>query len=88
MKEILVDKFFNEELEAFQTMYPNVVIKTGCDQIKLKPKNKLHPILKLKNYMDKHKIKLIDFFNKFDKDGSLSVSHEEFLLGLDVKKLF
>ena len=72
-------------MESFKQMFPNVIIKTGCDQIKLKPKSKLHPILKLKNYMDKHKIKLIDFFNKFDKDGSLSVSREEFLMGLTVK---
>jgi len=81
--EILVDKFFIEELDAFRTMYPDVAIKTGCDNLKLKPKNKLHPIIKLKNFMDKHKIKLIDFFNRFDKDGSLSVSHEEFIMGID-----
>lgn len=80
----MVDKYFNEELEEFQKIFPNIVIKTGSDDLKLKPKVRLHPILKLRNYIDKHHIKLIDFFNKFDKDGSMNVSREEFIAGLNV----
>ena len=57
----MVDKYFNEELEEFQKIFPNIVIKTGSDDLKLKPKVRLHPILKLRNYIDKHHIKLIDF---------------------------
>lgn len=42
----------------------------------------MHPILKLRNYIEKHHIKLIDFFNKFDKDGSMTVTIEEFKNGI------
>lgn len=58
------------------------MVKTGCDGIKLKPKIKINPIIKLRNFIEKHQIKLIDFFNKFDKDGSMSVSRDEFREGI------
>ena len=82
-----MDKFYKEEYEAFKTMFPNTQVKTGCDEIKLKPKARVHPILKLRNYIERHRIRLIDFFNKFDKDGSMSVSREEFRSGLVVSSL-
>jgi len=53
-----------------------------------KPKARLHPMVKLQNYIDKHNLKLIDFFQKFDKDGSMSVSHEEFADGIQVRFSF
>jgi hypothetical protein len=65
-------------------MFPHIEVKTGCDGIKLKPKVKIHPIVKLRNYLEKHHLKLIDFFSKFDKDGSLTVTKEEFRSGLAV----
>lgn len=45
-------------------------------------------MVKLQNYIDKHNLKLIDFFQKFDKDGSMSVSHEEFADGIQVRFSF
>lgn len=57
-------------------------MKTGCDGVKLKPKIKIHPIVKLKNWFEKHHMKLIDFFAKFDKDGSMTVSRDEFKSGI------
>ena len=57
-------------------------MKTGCDGVKLKPKIKIHPIVKLKNWFEKHHMKLIDFFTKFDKDGSMTVSRDEFKSGI------
>ena len=83
-QDITVDKFFLEELEEFQKSFPNVHIKTGSDSLKLKPKVKLHPIIKLRNYIDKHHLKLAEFFNKFDKDGSMNVTKDEFIMGLKV----
>ena len=65
-------------------MFPNIEIKTGCDGVKLKPKVKVHPIVKLRNYFEKYHIKLIDFFTQFDKDGSMSVTREEFKAGISV----
>lgn len=77
-----MDKYFKEEFKNFQTLFPHISVKTGCDGIKLKPKIKINPIIKLRNFIEKHQIKLIDFFNKFDKDGSMSVSREEFREGI------
>lgn len=82
LKEIIVDKYFRDELKNFQTAFPNIEIHTGCDGIKLKPKARIHPIVKLRNFIEKHHIKLLDFFNKFDKDGSMSVSRNEFRYGI------
>ena len=79
-----MDKFFIEELDEFQKLFPNITIKTGSDGLKLKPKVRLHPITKLRNYIEKHHLKLTEFFNKFDKDGSMNVSREEFVIGLNV----
>ena len=40
--------------------------------------------VKLQNYIEKRKMRLIDFFNQFDADGSMSVTREEFSQGLEV----
>ena len=39
---------------------------------------------KLAHYIEKQGLRLVDFFNKFDKDGSMSVTHEEFVEGIEV----
>lgn len=82
IKEIIVDKYFKDEFKNFQTNFPHIQVKTGCDGIKLKPKIKINPVFKLRNFIEKHHIKLIDFFNKFDKDGSMSVTRDEFKKGI------
>jgi hypothetical protein len=69
---------------VFQGVFPKIEVKTGNDGIKLKPKIAIHPIVKLRNYIEKHHLKLIDFFNKFDKDGSMSVTRDEFQEGIKV----
>lgn len=79
---IIVDKYFREEFKNFKTTFPKIEVKTGCDGIKLKPKITIHPIVKLRNYIEKHHLKLIDFFSKFDKDGSMSVTRQEFQDGV------
>ena len=49
-----------------------------------KPKAKVHPMVKLMNYIEKNNLKLIDFFSQLDKDGSMCISYEEFEQGLEV----
>lgn len=41
-------------------------------------------MVKLRNYIEKNNLRLVDFFNKFDKDHSMSVTREEFTEGLEV----
>ena len=41
--------------------------------------------VKLKNYIERNNLRLVDFFNKFDKDGSMSVTREEFAQGIEVQ---
>lgn len=79
--DIHTDKYFDEELEVFKTIFPETIVKSGTE-IKKKSKVPLHPLRKLKNYIDKHQIKLIDLFNKFDIDGSLSVTKAQFIQGI------
>ena len=59
-------------------------MKTGNDGVQLKPKVRTHPIIKLRNYFEKHNIKLIDFFSQYDKDGSMNMSRQQFITGLKV----
>jgi hypothetical protein len=63
-------------------VFPRIEVRTGCDGVKPKPKIRVHPVIKLRNYIEKHNIKLIDFFNKIDKDGSMTVSKDEFKRGI------
>jgi hypothetical protein len=79
--DIHTDKYFDEELEVFKSIFPDTVVKSGFE-LKKKPRVPLHPLKKLKNYIDKHQIKLIDLFNKFDSDGSLSVTKAQFIQGI------
>lgn len=80
--DIIVDKFFQEEYKLFQATFPNIKVRTGSDGIILKPKVKVHPIVKLRNFFDKKNMKLVDFFTKYDKDGSMTVSKTEFREGI------
>ena len=80
----MVDKEFDELYKNLKTVLPNILVKHGGTKPPLKPKARLHPMVKLQNYIEKHDLKLIDFFHKFDKDGSMSVNHEEFTEGIQV----
>lgn len=39
-------------------------------------------------YCEEHNINIVDLFSRFDSDGSMSVSHDEFKLGLKVSWMF
>jgi hypothetical protein len=80
--DIIVDKFFKEEYEKFRVAFPSIQVKTGCDGLKLKPKAKVHPIVKIKNYVDKKNLKILDFFLEYDKDSLMTVSKSDFVAGI------
>ncbi|KAK3596544.1 hypothetical protein CHS0354_013228 [Potamilus streckersoni] len=81
--DILVNNDFKDVLKQVSEQIPNLKVKHGGTELPSKPKARIHPMVKLANYIEKHNLRLIDFFNKFDKDGSMSVTHEEFVEGLE-----
>ena len=83
-QDVLVDKDFDTIFEQVRAQLPGVRMRHGGTEPPLKPKVRAHPMLRLMTYIDKNKLRLVDFFNKFDKDGSMSVTHEEFKQGLSV----
>lgn len=74
-------------LRDVKNLIPDLIVNHGGLEPPKKPKTKAHPIVKLQNYINKHHLKLIDFFQKFDMDGSMSVSHAEFRQGLQVRAI-
>jgi hypothetical protein len=77
--EIIVDRYYKDEFKNFQTVFPHIQVKTGSDEMKLKPKVKIHPIVKIKNFTEKKKLKILDFFAEYDKNSSMSVSRNDFI---------
>ena len=43
------------------------------------------PMTKLKRYAEKNKLRLVDLFRQFDRDGSWSVDRDEFITGVRVR---
>lgn len=44
------------------------------------------PMTKLKRYAEKNKLRLVDLFRQFDRDGSWSVDRDEFITGVRVSQ--
>lgn len=75
---------FKDIYNKAKEIRPDLKIHYGGNRIPKRPKARVHPMVKLQNYIAKHNLKLLDFFNKFDTDGSMSVSREEFMQGIQV----
>ncbi|KAL8594491.1 hypothetical protein ACOMHN_024936 [Nucella lapillus] len=80
--DILVDKDFEAIFQQVQQQLPDLKMRHAGMEAPLKPKARMHPMMKVMAYIDKNNMRLVDFFNKFDKDGSMSVTHDEFRQGL------
>ncbi|XP_021370386.1 leucine-rich repeat-containing protein 74B-like isoform X4 [Mizuhopecten yessoensis] len=81
--DILVNNDFNDIYKQVQEQCPELKLKHGGMEPPKKPKKPVHPMVKLANYIQKNNLRLVDFFNKFDKDGSMSVTYEEFQQGIE-----
>ena len=46
----------------------------------------LNPLAKLKKYADYAKLRLVDIFKRFDRDGNWMLSREEFQKGIEVSR--
>lgn len=81
--DIMVNNDFLELYGKVKELLPELKLRHGGDGVPKKPKARVHPFVKLKNYIEKHNLRLVDFFNKFDKDHSMSVTREEFAQGIE-----
>ncbi|VDI69915.1 Hypothetical predicted protein [Mytilus galloprovincialis] len=82
-EDVLVNKDFEEVFKQVKEQLPNIKMKHGGMEPPQKPKAKIHPMVKLMNYIEKNNLKLIDFFSQLDKDGSMCISYDEFEQGLE-----
>ncbi|XP_071179212.1 leucine-rich repeat-containing protein 74B-like isoform X10 [Mytilus edulis] len=82
-EDVLVNKDFEEIFKQVKEQLPNIKMKHGGMEPPQKPKAKIHPMVKLMNYIEKNNLKLIDFFSQLDKDGSMCISYDEFEQGLE-----
>ncbi|XP_078336521.1 uncharacterized protein LOC111138432 isoform X1 [Crassostrea virginica] len=82
-KDILVNKDFDDIFKQVQEQIPDIKMRHGGMEPPKKPRARIHPMVKLTNYIEKNNLRLVDFFNKFDKDGSMSVTYEEFQQGIE-----
>ena len=81
----MVNSDFKDVYNKLKEQLPDLHLRHGGDGVPKRPKARVHPMVKLQNYIAKHNLKLLDFFNKFDSDGSMSVSREEFTEGIQVR---
>lgn len=85
-------KEFNSALFDLQARHPELSVKHGYSdsygQRKLKEYDVVEEAMNaMKEYMAENNLNLAELFSKFDEDGSMSVTYEEFKQGLKVKKL-
>ncbi|KAK3085063.1 hypothetical protein FSP39_023665 [Pinctada imbricata] len=81
--DILVNKDFEDIFKQVQEQLPDIKMRHGGMEPPMKPRARIHPMIKLTNYIEKNNLRLVEFFNKFDKDGSMSVTYEEFEQGIE-----
>lgn len=79
---ILVNEDFEEQFKQLKEMLPEIKCRHGGDDIPKRPEIKIHPMVKLANYIEENNLRMIDFFMKFDDDRSMSVTREEFAQGI------
>eukprot|EP00106_Octopus_bimaculoides_P001937 XP_014769379.1 PREDICTED: leucine-rich repeat-containing protein 74B-like [Octopus bimaculoides] len=78
-----VDKDFEDLLNKIKEKLPDIKVIYGCQEAPKKPKAVIHPMARLVRYLDDNNIRLADCFGTFDEDGSMTVTHEEFIKGIE-----
>ncbi|PAA66046.1 hypothetical protein BOX15_Mlig009974g1, partial [Macrostomum lignano] len=81
-QDIMVNDDFKDLHHQLLETMPELKVEVGV-KVPHREKAKVHPMMKLRNFVEKRGMKMIDFFNTFDKDRSMSVTREEFLEGLE-----
>lgn len=85
LQNIWTNQDFRDLQQQASEMFPGLQIGTGLF-VPSRPKARVHPLIRLLNYRDKYDLKLIDFFKRFDKNGDMTLSHDEFLEGMRVRR--
>ena len=80
---------FKTKLEEVLNHHHNLAVRYGYTDSygkrKLKHYNVVEEALMAMNkYCDDNKINIVELFTRFDEDGSMSVTHDEFKQGLKV----
>ena len=77
-----------QKVRGFQVLHGGVLFRTKHviipESEDLEAKYESDPMTKLKRFAEIHKLRLVDLFKQFDRDGSWSVSREEFRIGVQV----
>nr|CAB3263531.1 leucine-rich repeat-containing protein-like [Phallusia mammillata] len=82
--DVVVNKDFVElEKEVKEARPKLVIIHGGAETDKVKPKPRADPMSKLRQYIEDNNLRLVDFFNQFDEDHSMTVTREEFQKGVE-----
>lgn len=81
-----------ELVATVQEKFTNFACQSGYSDLYGKRRMKEYNLvedamLAIRQYCDSHNMKIVDLFARFDADGSMSVSHEEFKTGLRVRRL-
>ncbi|XP_039253533.1 uncharacterized protein LOC120330708 isoform X1 [Styela clava] len=82
--DIVVNKdFVDLEKEVKENRPKLVIIHGGAESEKKKPKARPDPMTKIRKYVEENNMRLVDFFNSFDEDSSMSITREELQRGVE-----
>ena len=89
MQDIILSGSFKDRVEEVQEVHKHFHCPYGYTDSYGKRKLKQYNIVEeamsaMAKYAEEHNMSIIDLFARFDEDGSMSVSHEEFKIGLKV----
>ena len=88
-QENLYGKRFEEKLAELHEVYPEFTCRHGYTDSYGKRRLKRYNVVEdamdaMRQYCLEHNINIVELFSRFDADGSMSVTHDEFKLGLKV----
>ena len=90
-QDIILSGSFKEKVEEVKEIHEKFECPYGYTDSYGKRRLKQYNIVEeamnaMAKYADERNINIIDLFARFDADGSMSVSHEEFKIGLKVPR--
>ncbi|KAK2144402.1 hypothetical protein NP493_230g02037 [Ridgeia piscesae] len=92
LSENLYGKRFEQKLAELHEVHPDFMCRHGYTDSYGKRRLKRYSVVEdamdaMRQYCQEHNINIVELFSRFDADGSMSVTHEEFKLGLKEAKM-